>query len=184
MEVPGSRKGGWGDSQITGLPQTLKFNKMQNRISFVLSDEERTAINQSLETLVNILEPKLVSLTTDERKEMPKMVDKTVAFVSKALDYGEEYSNYIPDFIDVPEAKTDFRAVQTMRTFYTQLERLTNGLDDSMTLAGSEAYSSALSIYKVLKNAAAMEQSGAEEAVNDLANRFPRGKRSRTPEAN
>lgn len=156
---------------------------MQNRISFVLNEEEKTAINQSIETLVNILEPKLVSLTIEERKEMPKMGDKTVAFVSKALDYGEEYPNYIPDFIDVPEAKTDFDAVQSMRVFYTQLERLTNGLDDSMTLAGSEAYSSALSIYKVMKNAASMGQPGAEEAVSDLANRFPRGKRSRTPEA-
>ncbi|WP_320111528.1 hypothetical protein [Draconibacterium orientale] len=155
---------------------------MQNRISFVLNDEEKTAINQSIETLVNVLEPKLVSLTTDERKEMPKMGDKTIAFVSKALDYGEEYPNYIPSFIDVPESKIDFDAVQTMRVFYTQLERIINELDDTMTLAGSEAYSSALSIYKVMKNAAAMGQPGAEEAARELAMRFPRGKRASVTE--
>ena len=45
------------------------------------------------------------------------------------------------------------------------------------TLAGSETYTSALSIYKVLKNAAGMGQPGAEEASRELSNRFPRGKR-------
>lgn len=157
---------------------------MDNRISFLLSDEEKTDINQAVGTLVNILEPKLMTLTLDERKELPKMGDRTVAFVEKALEYGEEYPQYMPAFIDVAEAKVDFEAVKSLRGYFTQLERITNELDDSMTLAGSEAYSSALSIYKVLKNAASMGEPGAEEAVSELGNRFPRGKRSPAPEAN
>lgn len=115
---------------------------MDNRISFLLNDEEKTDINQAVEILVNIQEPKLKTLTLDERKVLPKMGDRTVAFVEKALEYGQEYPQYIPAFIDVPEAKLDFDTVKTLRVYFTQLERITNELDDSMTLAGSEASSS------------------------------------------
>ncbi|MCY1718956.1 hypothetical protein OU798_01295 [Prolixibacteraceae bacterium Z1-6] len=157
---------------------------MEDQFSFSLTDEDKVQINQALQTLVTVLEPKLMTLTPDERKEMPKMGDKTVAFVEKAVEYGQEYPQYMPAFIDVPEAKIDFDGVKVLRGFFTQLERITNELDDSMTLAGSEAYSASLSIYKVLKNAATMGQPGAEEAVAELANRFPRGKRKVTPEDN
>jgi len=57
------------------------------------------------------------------------------------------------------------------------LARLTTEIDDTMTLAGSEAYSAALSIYKVLKNAASMGQPGAKEASIELKNRFPRARK-------
>lgn len=157
---------------------------MDNRISFNLTDEEKTELGGAVNTLVNILEPKLKTLLPEERRELPKMGDKTVAFVEKALEFGQEYPQYMPAFIEVPEALIDFEAVKTMRNYFTQLERITNQLDDSMLLAGSEAYGSALSIYKVMKNAAAMGQPGAEEAVQELANRFPRGKRRTEPENN
>ena len=88
----------------------------------------------------------------------------------------------MPAFIDVPETRTDFEAVKAIRYFFTKLQRLTEALDDSMLLAGSEAYISTLSVYKVLKNAAAMGQPGAEEAVSELAARFPKGKRNAPPE--
>ncbi len=93
------------------------------------------------------------------------------------MEYGAVYPDYIPNFIDIPESKVDFEAVKSLHSVITPLERISNLLNDTMTLAGSEAYSSALSIYKVLKNAAGMGQPGAEEATRELRNRFPRGKR-------
>lgn len=111
------------------------------------------------------------------------MGDKTVAFVEKALDYGEQYPAYIPKFIDVTEAKVNFETVRVLRNINTPLIRIANEIDHTMTLAGSQAYSSALSIYKVLKNAANMGQPGAKEAANELKNRFPRAKKkSETPQ--
>ena len=154
---------------------------MEDRFSFHLSDEESAQIEGAIQTLATVLEPKLLTLTPDERKELPKMGDKTVAFVEKAVEYGEEYPQYIPDFIDVPEAKADFDAVKDIRNYFNQILRLSTEMEDSMLIAGSEAYSSALSIYKVLKNAASMGQPGAEQAAEELAKRFPRGKRKPDP---
>lgn len=157
---------------------------MEDQFSFHLTDEEKDQINQAIETLVSVLEPKLVTLTPDERREMPKMGDKTVAFVEKGMEYGEEYPQYMPSFIDITESKSDFDAVKTIRAFFTPLERIANELDDSMLIAGSEAYASALSVYKVLKNAATMGQPGAAQAVEELGKRFPRGKRQTSPSDN
>lgn len=157
---------------------------MEDRFSFQLTEQEKSDINTAIQTLVSVLEPKLITLTPEERKEMPKMGDKTVAFVEKAIEYAQEYPQYMPAFIDVPEAALDFNAVKDIRGLFNQLHRLTSELDDSMILAGSEAYSSTLSVYKVLKNAAAMGQPGAEDAARDLANRFPRGKRTTPANAN
>ncbi|MBI9064524.1 MAG: hypothetical protein JEZ14_21240 [Marinilabiliaceae bacterium] len=150
---------------------------MENLISFQLTLEERNQVEQAIQTLVGVLESKLITLSPEDRRELPKMGDKTVAFVDKALEYGVAYPDYIPNFIDIPEAKKDFETVKTLRNIITPLERISNLANDTMTLAGSEAYTSALSVYKVLKNAARMGQPGAEEASRELSNRFPRGRR-------
>lgn len=151
---------------------------MTDKFSFKLSEEEKSDVNNAIQTLVSILESKLITLTPEERMEMPKMGDKTVAFVEKAIEYAQEYPQYMPAFIDVPETELDFNAVKDIRVIFNQLQRLTSELNDSMILAGSEAYSSTLSVYKVLKNAADMGQPGAENAARELVSRFPRGKRT------
>ncbi|WP_319482494.1 hypothetical protein [uncultured Draconibacterium sp.] len=157
---------------------------MTDKFSFQLSEQDKSDVNTAIQTLVSILEPKLITLTAEERMEMPKMGDKTVSFVEKAIEYAQEYPQYMPAFIDVPEAELDFNAVKDIRVIFNQLQRLTSELDDSMILAGSEAYSSTLAVYKVLKNAADMGQPGAENAARELASRFPRGKRATSATAN
>ena len=185
--VAGCRKGWLGKFPKHRRTQILKFKTiiiMNDVFSFHLTDEEKAEVNQAINKLRTILEPKLITLTPEERKELPKMGDKTVAFVEKAVEYAQEYPQYMPAFINVPEASSDFEAVKAIRSYFNPLERITNELDDSMTIAGSEAYSTALSVYKVLKNAASMGQPGAEKAAEELGNRFPRGKRKPAPEAN
>ena len=155
---------------------------MENQVSVQLSEEEKTQLKGHIEGMIAILESKLHTLIPEEKRDLPKMGDKTVAFVEKALEYGEQYPNYMPGFINVPEAKNDFETVRLLRNMHTPLTRLTHEIDDTMTLAGSEAYSAALAIYKVLKNAASMGQAGAQEAAIELKNRFPRAKK-KTQEA-
>lgn len=150
---------------------------MESKMSFQLTDEEQEQVNNAIGILRTILEPKLITLAPDDRKELPKMGDKTVAFVDKSLEYANAYPNYIPSFINIPGARGDFEAVKALRNLATPLERICNQVNDTMTLAGSEAYTASLAIYKVLKNAANMGQPGADEASKELSNRFPRGKR-------
>jgi len=150
---------------------------MENKVSFQLTEEEDKQVRDAIELLSTILKAKLITLAPDDRKELPKMGDKTVAFVDKSLEYANAYPDYIPSFINIPAARADFEAVKKLRSLAMPLERICNQVNDTMILAGSEAYTASLSIYKVLKNAATMGQPGADEATKELSNRFPRGKR-------
>lgn len=55
-----------------------------NRISASLSQADRDAVMKAIATIREKL-PFLVDLTTEERRSLPKMGDKSRAFVSKAL---------------------------------------------------------------------------------------------------
>lgn len=156
---------------------------MENKVKFEMSKEEKTQVNDAIKLLTNILEPKLITLSVNEKKSLPKMGDKTLAFVEKSVEYGGMYPSFIPDFIDVKESKSDLEAVSLLRQLFLPLERITNQLDDTITQAGSEAYTSALAIYKVFKNAASMGQAGASEASTELKARFPGKRISSTEDA-
>lgn len=146
---------------------------MINNISFTLTSEEKAQIEDAIKVLEGVLEPKLETLLPEDKRDMPKMGNKTVSFVEKALEYGTVYPEYLPSFVDVPEAKIDMESVRTLRSLLTPLQRITNRLDDSMTLAGSEAYACSRTVYKVMKNAASLGQPGAAEAAKELGKRFP-----------
>ena len=155
---------------------------MNNEISFKLTDEEITQLDQAVETITKVLGSKLATLDPERRKELLSMGDKTVAFVEKSFEYADMYTKYLPEYIDLPESKIDFVAVKALRKYFAPIETITNGIDDTMRLAGSEAFGSALMIYKSLKAAAKLNLPGAQEAVNDLKNRFPGTKKKKVEE--
>ena len=155
---------------------------MNNEISFKLTEEEITQLDQAVETITKVLGSKLATLDPERRKELLSMGDKTVAFVEKSFEYADMYTKYLPEYIDLPESKIDFVAVKTLRKYFAPIETITNGIDDTMRLSGSEAFGSALMIYKSLKAAAKLNLPGAQEAVNDLKNRFPGTKKKKVEE--
>ena len=117
--------------------------------------------------------PKLVNLQADERKELPKMGDKTVAFVQKCLEYGELHAELVPGYLDIADLRTDLQAITKLREFSRGLSPLIDALDDSLVLSGSEAYQAALQFYGNAKGAARMGVGAARQVSEDLAARFP-----------
>ena len=156
---------------------------VDNRISFSLSAEEKNQVDVALSTLRTVLMPKLVTLAVADRQEMPRMGDKTLSFVEKSLEYCRQEPQLYASLVDVPEFDTDVMGYVTLRGLYSQLETIVSAVDDSMMLSGSEAYNAALVSYSMLKNASRTNYPGAKEKVAELSNRFPRGKREKTPKA-
>lgn len=146
----------------------------KNQITFVLTEEEATEAKAAIDKLNNIFKPKLVQLTPDSRRGLPKMGDKTVGFVEKALEYGRKHPEYVPTYVNINEATIDLNAIRVLRDFATPLGILSEMLSDSMMLSGSEAYGTSLSVYNNLKGAAADGQPGAKLLYDELKARFPR----------
>jgi hypothetical protein len=144
-----------------------------DQIAVTISEGDLADIQGALGTLQAKLMPHLKTLTPQERIELPKMGDKTVAFVTKALEYGQAHAELVPAFLDVPAMAVDVKAVQQLRNFTQVLTPLSDALNDSLMLSGSEAYQGALVFYANVKTAARVRVPKAQSVYDDLASRFP-----------
>lgn len=145
----------------------------QNLISLNLQQQDIAEINKAIATLKAKLVPQLKAMQSEERRELPKMGDKTVAFVSKALEHCTANPELAPQFLDMNEFRTDVNTIETLRSIHSPLEQLTELLSDSMTLAGSDAYAAALMFYGSVKNAKKSNVAKAGTIYDDLSSRFP-----------
>jgi hypothetical protein len=145
----------------------------ENLVSLSISEGELAEIRKAIEVLQKNLLPYLLELTISEKESLAKMGDKTVAFVTKATEHAEAQPKLVPAFIDIAELRKDLEAIEILRPLFNSLNQLSKGLDDTMTVAGSEAYSAALAFYQSVKVGAKLNVSGAQEIYNDLQVRFP-----------
>jgi hypothetical protein len=159
------------------------MNSSLNRISLDISEADLQAVREAVQVLQDKLLPHLVTLAPEERRELPKMGDKTVAFVRKAVEYAGTDASLLPSYLDVEEMKRDLGAVDVLVNLQRPLDQLLAGLDDSVLTAGSEVYSAALAYYQAVKGAARARVQGAEAIANDLGERFPGRRRARGAEA-
>ena len=153
-----------------------------NRISLAIPDADRQAIQAAVQTLQDKLLPHLITLSPGDRRELPKMGDKTVAFVRKATDYARGDAQLRPAYLDLEELGRDLGAVDDLAGLHRVLAPIVDGLDDSMLAAGSEAYGAALSYYQAVKGAARARIQGAQAIADDLGRRFPGGPRNGPPQ--
>jgi hypothetical protein len=113
---------------------------------------------------------------------MPKMSDKTLAFVTKATNYCESNPEFAPGYLDVQELKKDLQLAADLKIILDQVTQLQRLVEDTMMQAGSEAYIAALVYYN---NIRAVARHGAADAVpiyEDLSARFPGRPRGKKPE--
>lgn len=154
-----------------------------DQIAVTISEGDLTAIQEALGTLQTKLMPHLKALTPQDRLELPKMGDKTVSFVTKALEYGQAHQELVPAYLDLPALEVDVKAVQQLRNLSQVLNPLTDALNDTVMLSGSEAYQGALVFYANVKTAAKVHVPKAQSIYDDLAGRFPGAPTKKTAKA-
>jgi hypothetical protein len=76
----------------------------------------------------------------------------------------------------------DVNAVNTLSSILKQLEQVTESIDDTMMLAGSEAYIASLSYYNSVKQGTKMNVPNAKIIYEDLKTRFPQKSAKTEPE--
>jgi len=149
---------------------------MENRISVTISEEAQANILKALAVISQNL-PELVNLSASDRQMLPKMGDKSVAFVNKNLEYAKQNPAIVPTFLDLVEFEKDTVAANSIKKVLIPMEQLLEKLGDTYLLAGSEAYMAALIFYTAIKGAAKAGVPGMKTIYDDLQSRFPgRGK--------
>ncbi|HMU65529.1 MAG TPA: hypothetical protein PKE57_00210 [Cellvibrionaceae bacterium] len=132
-------------------------------------------IQAAITTLTTKLGPHLITLSSADRKEIPKMGDKTQAFVGKAREYASQNRDLVPGYLDLAAFEIDWKAVEVLTSLQRQLAPLADNLSDSLALSGSEAYQAALIFYRNVKMAARAGVPNAKTVEADLSSRFPGG---------
>ena len=147
---------------------------MDNKINFTIPDETVALVNESLSTISTALKPYMIALSADERRELPKMSDKTQPFVEKALDYLSRAPEFAPPYMDVDGMENDMKVHNQLMPLLRQARILSDNLDDTTMEAGAESYMAALMYYNSVKMAAKMDVPGAKSIYDDLSKRFER----------
>ena len=150
-----------------------------NQISAVLPNADLVAVLGAIDLIKSKL-PFLINLSKEDIQALPKMGDKTVSFVNKAIEYAATNPKITPNFLDVPELQKDMVLVTALNSISRQLLPLAESVESTLTLAGSEAYGGSLIFYRSSKDAAKNNVPGASAICEDLSTRFP-GKAKATP---
>jgi hypothetical protein len=120
-----------------------------------------------------ILKPYLLTLTSTERSDMLKMGDKSSAFVQKALEYSKTNPEFAPGYLNLDDFDIDFADSQNLISALNTVTQLTNGIDDTKMVAGSESLQAALLYYGGVQKAVDMNIPGAKAIYEELKLRFP-----------
>jgi hypothetical protein len=126
-----------------------------------------------------LLAPYVMALTPSERRELPKMGEKTISFVEKSFDFAQQNPVLRPPYLDMNAFTVDFNDAHGLWTILNTIQQLHESIDDTEMLAGSEAYQAALTFYHSVKAAAAQDVPGAKAVYEELRKRFPQGGRKK-----
>jgi len=134
----------------------------------------------------SILKPYMETITNEERHDLAKMSDKTIAFVQKTVNYCEANVEFVPSYLDVAEMKKDLKLVTDLKKILDASAQMLRLVEDTSMLAGSEAYLAALMYYGNVKTAVKHGAQNAAPIYEDLGTRFPgrKGKKKEEPADN
>jgi hypothetical protein len=150
----------------------------ENRISATLSDADQQFVMSAINNMRQKL-PFLVDLTPEERHALPKMGDKSRAFVSQALDVAKQNADILPVSFDVEEMSKDVALILALAPIMSALAQLHELIEDTFLAVGSEAYIAALLVYQYARTGG--KGAALDSALDALGQRFARKSRQAAP---
>ncbi len=150
---------------------------MENQHNQAIPAEVLADVQKKIDEAAALLQPYIINLTAVQRHDISKMGDKSLAFVSKALELAVQNPALCPGYLDVTAFDIDMTDATGLLVFENSLQQLQQAVDDTAMVAGSEAYQAAPVFYSSAKEAASKNVTGAKAVYEELRVRFPRVKR-------
>ncbi|MEH2435807.1 MAG: hypothetical protein V7K25_16415 [Nostoc sp.] len=151
-------------------------------IAATLSPQDIQEIKAALQTVQKKM-PFLITLSTEERRKLVKMGDKSLAFVNNSVTAAQSNREILPATFDVEELVRDYQLATALTELLISMQQLTEQVDDTLMAVGSEAMTSSLTVYDYVKTAS-KKTPGLKTVAEQLGERFKaigRGKSAKTP---
>jgi hypothetical protein len=103
---------------------------------------------------------------------LPKINVANKQFVSDALFAIQNNSQLFPAYVSATELSKDLTLFNQLDDLHTLAQQFAEKLRDTQILAGSEAYVSALTIYRLMEAASNAGLPGTDTIYEQLAERF------------
>lgn len=151
---------------------------MQNLVSINLSPADLDTLDGALATIQSVLGHG-VALTTQQRRDLTKMGDKSEAFCRQTLTLLSNNPQVVPPNLGLAEAMADLAALDALRPRLDKLRQLAERADDTELALGSDVMGVALEGYALLKVAGKGE--ALKSARRELSARFAKQARAKEP---
>jgi hypothetical protein len=130
-------------------------------------------LKRKTQELNELLRPYALALTPKERHDIPKMGEKTVSFVEKALGFASENTELCPPYLSIANFEVDLSDALGLRVASNTTTQVLETISDIELLAGSEAFQAALAFYNYVKLLASQDVPRAKAIYEELKKRFP-----------
>ncbi|TCZ71788.1 hypothetical protein [Flaviaesturariibacter aridisoli] len=147
-------------------------NATQNRINTVLTAEQEQKIKDGIALINEALRDVYRSLTPRERQTIPKINRANDLFVKDALTAVQQAPEAFPRSYNVQHMQNDYTLYNQLKAHTLNVQALYEKLSDTMMLAGSESYISALLAYRYVGASAASGEQGMQTLYKSLRQRF------------
>ncbi|MCF8340738.1 MAG: hypothetical protein K9I82_07170 [Chitinophagaceae bacterium] len=115
------------------------------------SEKEKTALQNYLDSIEEILKPKMVQLSKDEMHQYGKLGFATEQWANHMHQDVETTPNLAPPFIDIIKWNEKEENFRFLNTFSNRLESLSKQTKDSNKVIGFDIYHICLSVYNHVK---------------------------------
>lgn len=122
----------------------------QNLVSIDLSADELAAMDQAIATLEALTKP-FITLSADDKKNLVKMGDKSVAFCQQTALVLEQNKDVLPQSFDYSEMEDDLAAYAALQSRALRVREVLAKLDDTQTALGSDVMVAASEGYALMK---------------------------------
>jgi len=146
-------------------------NLTNNRLNIVATEAQITAAKNSL-VQFDAQFPFLIGLTVDEKTTLPAINVDNKIFTEDAINAAVNNMDMLPGYLSVSGVQTDMKLFNQLDELVPMVRKQLEKLEDTRFLAGSEAYTTALMIYKLFGAAAESGIPGADAIVAQLRERF------------
>ena len=143
----------------------------ENRVAAVLSAEDVAAIKSAVEIVRQKL-PFMIGLDPEARRSLPRMGDKSRAFVRKSLEIANQNPGMLPRAFDLDEFRRDVALDEALLPVAESIRQLAEMVEDTQTAVRSDAYLAGLAVYQAAKFAG--KNTGLDGALDELGRRFIR----------
>ncbi|MBW4684667.1 MAG: hypothetical protein KME40_06100 [Komarekiella atlantica HA4396-MV6] len=139
-------------------------------IAASLSPQDIQEIKAALQTVQQKM-PFLITLSTEERRKLVKMGDKSLAFVNNSVTAAQSNREILPSTFNVEELVRDYQLASALTELLISMQQLTEQVDDTLMAVGSEAMTSSLTVYDYVKTAS-KKTPGLKTIAEQLGERF------------